>query len=209
VGHRMLSEADLDDEIRRAFGDGVSSDAIVALIAAVERAARAANQQAEVARESALDPARSRDGVREARRQADDAEFERDRLQAALEKLRARLVVVKADEQNAQRLRTYEAAETERDQLAQQLRECYPAASEKLAELLAAISANDATIERVNNALPRERGRLLSAELVARDLPGWVQNAQPTTTRLTQEVRLPAFHLRAGPGGNLQWPKTR
>jgi hypothetical protein len=105
----------------------------------------------------------------------DDAAFEQDRLLAALEKLRARLVVVKADEENARRLKAYAAAAAERDALASQLAEFYPAMSERLAELLGRIAANDATIDRINaNALPRGCGRLLVAELTARNLTGWV-----------------------------------
>jgi hypothetical protein len=48
----------------------------------------------------------------------------------------------------------------------------------------------------------------LSAELVARDLPGWALNAQPLAKRLTDELRLPAFELRPGSDGYL-WPRWR
>jgi hypothetical protein len=92
----------------------------------------------------------------------------------------------------------------------QELKDFYPDAAARLAELLARIVANDQAINQINaHALPRERGRLLSAELVARDLPGWVLNAQPLAKRLTDELRLPAFELRPGPDAGYLWPRLR
>jgi hypothetical protein len=202
-------ESDLDTRIRAAFDDGVSSQAIVELIDAADAAAQEAGRAAAVARARALNPALASNGVTEARRQMEDAAFERDRMATAVEQLRARLLVVKADEEDARRLRIYEDAKLERDRLAEELREFYPTVAERLAELLAKIAANDEAIERINaHGLPRERGRLLSAELVARDLPGWVLNAQPLAKRLTDELRLPAFELAPGSDGYL-WPPRR
>src|SRR5262249_49347332 len=107
---------------------------------------------------------------------------------------------------NARRERAYQTVEAERDQLAEELKS-YPEIAARLADLLVRIVANDAEIERINaHALPRERGRLLSAELVARDLAGWVLNAQPLAKRLTDELGLPAFELRPGSDGYL-WPR--
>jgi hypothetical protein len=114
-----------------------------------------------------------------------------------------------ADEEDARRLRVYEDTKTERDQLADELREFYPDVAERLADLLAKIAANDDAIERINaNGLPREHGRLLSAELTARGLDGWVLNSQPLAQRLTAGCRLPAFRQRPGESGIL-WPRWR
>src|SRR5262249_20318677 len=132
------------------------------------------------ARARALDPTLAGNGMAEARREMHDAAFERDRLATAVEKLRERLAVVKADEENERRQLAYDRIKAERDRLAAELREFYPAVSERLAELLARIAANDEAIERINaHGLPREHGRLLSAELTARNLTGWVWNSQP------------------------------
>jgi hypothetical protein len=60
-----------------------------------------ANERAERARTRALDPALSSNVVIEARRQMEDAAFQRDRFQVAVTKLRERLVAVKADEEDA------------------------------------------------------------------------------------------------------------
>jgi hypothetical protein len=205
----MLSEGDLDSRIRSAFSASVSSQTIAELIAAAEQAAQTAGRAAEAARVRALDPALASNGVTAARREMEDTAFERDRMQAAVTKLRERLVVVKADEEDARRLRVYEDAKLERDRLAQELRDFYPDVAERLAELLARIVANDEAIERINaHGLPRERGRLLCAELTARNLTGWVWNSQPLARRLTDELRLPAFELRPGSDGYL-WPRWR
>jgi hypothetical protein len=145
--------------------------------------------------------------VIEARRQMEDAAFQRDRLQVAVTKLRERLVAVKADEEDARRLRVYEEVAAERDLLADELREFYPATATRLAELLARIVANDQAVERINaNGLPRNHGRLVCAELAARGLDGWVQNSQPLARRLTNELCLPAFELQPGSNGYL-WPR--
>src|SRR5262249_3346730 len=184
-----------------------SSQAIVELIGAVDAAAQAAGRAAAVARERALDPALSSNAVSEARRQMEEAAFERDRMAPAGAKLRERWIAGEARVEDARRLRAYDEIAAERDRLAQELKEFYPDVAERLAELVARIAANDAEIERINaHALPRERGRLLSAELVARDLPGWVLNAPPLAKRLTDELLLPALELRPGPDGGYLWP---
>jgi hypothetical protein len=204
-----VESSDLDTRIRAALDDGASSQAIVELIGAVDAAAQAAGRAAAVARARALNPALASNGVTEARRQMEDAAFERDRMVTAVTKLRERLIAVKAGEEDAPRLRAYEAVEAERDRLAVELRDFYPDVAERLAELLARIVANDEAIERINaHGLPRERGRLLCAELTARNLTGWVWNSQPLARRLTDELRLPAFELRPGSDGYL-WPRWR
>jgi hypothetical protein len=100
---------------------------------------------------------------------------------------------VKADEEDARRLRIYEEVATERDRLADELREFYPATAARLAELLARIVANDREVEHLNaHALPRNHGRLLGAELVARGLEGFVQNSVEVPS-IARSVRLPTF----------------
>jgi hypothetical protein len=165
-----------------------------------------ANERAERARTRALDPALSSNVVIEARRQMEDAAFQRDRLQVAVTKLRERLVSVKADEEDARRLRAYDEVAAERDRLADELREFYPATAARLAELLARIVANDQVVEQINaHRLPRNHDRLLCAELAARGLDGWVKN-WVQTPRITEETVLPSF--RQGAGGYL-WPRWR
>jgi hypothetical protein len=113
------------------------------------RASVSANETAERVRARALDPALSSNVVIE-RRQMEDAAFHLDRLQVAATKLRERLIAVKADEEDARRLRVYEEVAAERDRLADELREFYPETAARLAELLARIVANDHAVEQIN-----------------------------------------------------------
>src|SRR5215471_9027611 len=198
--------SDLDARIRAAFEANASSQIIVTLITTVERATREADARASDARARALDPTLASNGMNEARREMHDAAFESERLRVAVTKLRERLAEVTADEENARRLQAYEDVEAECDVLAAELKQLYPEFSVKLADLLTRIAANDQAIEHVNRNLPRNRGRLLSSELLARDEIGWVLNGQQTAVKLTDECRLPRFHLQPGAGGRLLWP---
>jgi hypothetical protein len=198
---------DLDASIRAAFAGGLTAAAISATITAVTAAEAEFEAAAKTARERALDPTLSDADISAARRAMEDAAFRRDRMSVAVTQLRERLVVVKADEEDARRLHLYEEAQTERDKLAKELREFYPSVAVRLAALLARIVANDEAIERINaRALPRNRGRLLSAELTARDLDGWVLNSRPLASRLTENVRLPMFMQPPGGSTGQLWP---
>ena len=136
----------------------------------------------------------------------DDAQFLHERLTAAVSRLRQRLAEVQASEDQARWLAQYRDLELVRDQLAAELRKLYPAFALKLAALLTRIAANDRAIVHVNNHKPTGLPPLLSAELVARDLPGFV-NRGFATPRLLEELRLPAFAASA-PDRYL-WPPQR
>src|SRR5262249_31590943 len=132
----------------------------------------------------------------------DDAAFKRDRLQAALGKLRERLKQLQDEEENARRIVIYEKLKQERDQLAKEYADLYPPVAQKLAELLSRVAANDREVDYINkHALPKGAQRLLEAELIARELPGWVQ-AGIQSPRVIDLVRLPSWHLRS----NYLWP---
>jgi len=62
-----------------------------------------------------------------------------------------------------------------------------------LTDLMNRIAANDREIAAINNRLPDGAGRILEAELIARDMPGFVENGVHAVS-LVQELRLPAFH---------------
>jgi hypothetical protein len=100
-------------------------------------AAKSAAELAEQARTRALDPALPGNVVTEARRVMDDAAFRRDRLLAAVTKLGERLEQLKDQEENERRQIAYDKAAAERDQLAAELADLYPAFVQKLAELCA------------------------------------------------------------------------
>jgi hypothetical protein len=67
----------------------------------------------------------------------------------------------------------------------------YPPLATQLADLLGRLRASDDRIEYMN-ARPRGCGPLLVAELVARELDGFVQNSV-NIPRIVQRVQLPAF----------------
>jgi len=190
--------SDLDDRIAAAFADGAKSSDVAALIRHTERAAKSAADAAEQVRECALDPTLSADDVADARRAMDDVAFKRDRLQAAVTRLGERLEQLKDQEENARRQAAYDKARVVRDQLAAELADLYPAVAPKLAELATRVMANDRDIEFINSYnLPQGAERLLTAELVARGLPGWVTNAVHAP-RIVDLLYLPPWHPQSG-----------
>ena len=184
-----IAQIDLDARIAAAFADGAKSNDVATLIKDTEHGAASASDLAEQARNHALDPTLSGSELKDARKCMDDAAFKRDRLQAALGKLRERLAQLKDQEENARRQVAYDKAEAVRDELAEELADLYPAFAQKLVELLVRVVANDREIDYINNhALPRGADRLLVAELKARGLP-WVVKARETAASLGDRTR--------------------
>jgi hypothetical protein len=201
----------LDTRIARAF-NGAGSSEIAATLEQATAAIATATADADQARKRALDPLVTAGELAAARTAMDDARFLHERLTAAVSRLRQRLAEVQASEDQARRLARYHDLERGRDQLAAELRALYPALAAKLTELLTRIAANDQAIAHLNrNAGPSGQPPLLSAELVARDLPGF---ATPVAggfavpiPRLTEEVRLPSF--AATVNDRYLWPPQR
>jgi hypothetical protein len=116
-----------------------------------------------------------------------------ERLQAAVLRLRERLMEVQAAEGENRRRAAYAEARAERDELAAELAQVYPPLASQLADLLGRLRASDDRIEYMNaHALPRGCGPLLVAELVARGLDGFVQNSVEVP-RIVRRLQLPAF----------------
>jgi hypothetical protein len=192
-----IPEASLDERIAAAFGDAAKSADVAALIKQTEAASLSSNDAAERARKRALDPILSANDVAEARRQMEDAAFQRDRLQAAVTRLGERFEQLKDQEENDRRQAAYDKARVVRDQLAAELADLYPACAQKLAELLARVAANDRHVNVINDYnLPKGAERLLTAELVARGLPGWVTNGI-YAPRIVDLLHLPPWHPRS------------
>ena len=119
-------------------------------------------------------------------------------------KLRERLAELKDQEENARRQVAYDKAEAERDELAKELADLYPAFAQKLVELLVRVAVSDREIDHINtHALPRGADRLLVAELEARGLP-WVAN-NVETPRITNQLCLPPWQ----PGPSYLWPPRK
>ena len=200
-----ITQIDLDARIAAAFANGAKSIDVAALIRDAEHGTASASDRAEQARNHALDPTLSGSELKDARECMDDAAFKRDRLEAALAKLRERLAQLKDQEENARRQVAYDKAEAVRDELAKELADLYPAFAEKLAELLVRVVINDRELDYINNqALPRGADRLLVAELKARGLSGWVVNSVEAP-RITAQLCLPPWHARS----NYLWPPRK
>ncbi len=199
-----IAQIDLDTRIAAAFADGAKSNDVATLIKDTEHGAASASDRAEQARNHALDPTLSGSELKDARKCMDDAAFRRDRLQAALEKLRERLAQLKYQEEHARRQVVYDKAKAVRDGLANELADLYPAFAQKLVELLVRVVINDREIDYINNhALPRGAERLLVAELKARGLPWVVNNVE--TPRITDQLQLPPWQPRS----SYLWPPRK
>jgi hypothetical protein len=196
-----VTQADLDARILAAFADGAKSNDIATLIKDTEDGIASASEIAEQARNRALDPVLPACELKDARKCMDDFAFRRDRLQAALGKLRERLAELKAQEENVRRQMAHDQAEAVRDGLAKELADIYPTFAQKLAELLSRVVINDREIEHINNALPNGADRLLDAELKARGLSGWFVNSIEAP-RITNQLCLPPWQPRS----SYLWP---
>ena len=86
----------MDARIAAAFADDAKSADVSRLLPEVEAAAQAADAATGEARSRALDPLLSRDDVKLARRDMEDAVFTRDRLHEARTKLAERIEALKA-----------------------------------------------------------------------------------------------------------------
>jgi hypothetical protein len=152
------------------------------------------------------DGAQSPGDVATARQEMEDAAFRRDRMQTAVTKLGERLRELKAQEENRRRWLAYERAKAERDMLAAELREVYPAVAARLADIVARIDANDREIEKVNTrARPDGAEGLAGAEMVARGLKGF-NYGLTNIPRITRDLRLPSFDDKKD--GPYAWPQS-
>jgi hypothetical protein len=179
----------LEERIAAAFGKTNSGDVAV-LIAEAETAFVVCSEAAEAARSQALNPALCANDVAAARHQMEDAGFRRDRMQEAVRRLGERLREVKAQEDEARRLAAYTGALTERDKLAAELAEVYPAVAEKLADLASRIARNDAEIESVNLKLPDGGTWIAGAEMIARQVQNFNDINSAAIPRITLHLRL-------------------
>lgn len=155
-----------------------------------------------------MEPTLSIGDVATARREMEDAAFRRDRMQVAVIKLGERLRELKAQEEDQRRWLAYEKAKAERDELAAELKELYPAVAASLADLMARIEANDREIETSNTrARPNGAEWLAGAEAVARGLNGYISGGVTNIPRITRDLRLPAFQYRVNE--DYAWPRSQ
>jgi hypothetical protein len=191
-----------DGIIAAALNAGTVED-VRQLIAELQEAAVLAGETQERALARALDPLTPSSDAVTAREEAENAEFERARLNAALPRLRRRIEELKAEAVDAERRARFELVRAERDALVGELRAVYPQLAAQLVDLMARVAANDREIEQVNGALPSDAGSLRGAELIARGLQSFEIDVH-FIPRLTTRVALPAFSFT--PQQPFIWP---
>jgi hypothetical protein len=207
AGQMSKAIGDLDERIAAAFAGAVQSGVIAALIAEAQGAAVLSGESAERAKQRALDPALMANAVAEARREMDDAQFKRERLQTAVTRLQMRLKEGRAREENQRRWAAYEKLKAERDKLVVELKAVYPGIEAKLEELIGKLEKNEREIDFINrHQLPTGAARLESAELLARGLGSW-RVGMADVKRITEELTLPAFNH--DPHRPYAWPRSR
>jgi hypothetical protein len=150
-----LPDAALDARIAVAFVEDAKSVDVGRLLGEVEAAAIAADAAADEARGRALDPRLSRDDVKLARREMEDAAFTRDRLHEAGAKLAERVEALKALEADRRMQAEHERVEAERDRLAEEM-ERMAEPIMKIADLVSQIAVCDHEIGR-HNATSKSR----------------------------------------------------
>lgn len=186
----------LADRIAAAVSGKATSEEIAMLLDEAELARAAAKEKHAAARALSLDPTAGADAASAADANADRMRFEVDRLDAAIEALRAAHCDAKAAEAETRKRAAYEASKLERDALVEELREVYPDIEQRLADLIGRVAANNDTLERTNRSLPSGAPWLASSEEIARGgrekFDGYDGYARH---RLTRQLRLPRFEV--------------
>lgn len=181
--------------------DNAKFEQLADLVIEVEDGISAATADAAKIKEEALDPLIYLD-ANAARAAVENAAFRVTRLSALLPRLQGRLAIVHTQETLAQWHTDYAPLKAERDALAAELREVYPAAVATLTNLFARITANDAEISQLHRRRPAGVSLNLDggAECAARQLKAFTRDRQP----LLQLVQLFDFD-----SGEQVWPPRR
>ena len=123
--------------------------------------------------------------------------FERDRLAAALEALRAAHREAMSREADSRRRAAHDAARNERDAVVEELRRDYPEIERRLSQLMHRLATSDEANRRVNRSLPSDTRPLQSAEEIARGGRERFTSYQDYIAhRLTHRLRLPRFEVK-------------
>lgn len=143
-------------------GGPVSSEQLAELIRETEQALAAAVQEIAALRETAADLVAAPDGEA-AFAAVERAQISRDRLTAALPRLKAQLSAALAQERHARWLAEYSKSIPEHDALKDKIAEVYPRILDELDELEDLITDYNGKADRINtiaSALPNEHRRL-------------------------------------------------
>jgi len=177
----------IEQRIVVALRDAIKSDAVAALIEEVEAAAQAADEKAAEARAAALDPILTVD-VAKVGAEVAAAELSRDRLRAAVPRLRTRYTEIRKQEDVAAWKAEAEKLATRRDELRMEFMRILPAELIiQIAEHLTAMRKFDKAIDALNYRAP--------------DDPS-VRRLHYATPELARELRIPNMEKP----GTFLWP---
>src|SRR5690242_15236626 len=95
---KTMTQPSIENRIAAAFHERLPSKEVSALMLDVKAALKSAAETATAARERAFNSALPPDEIEQARRQMDDGEFRKARLEAALVQLKERVEELKFDE---------------------------------------------------------------------------------------------------------------
>ena len=139
-------------------GTPITAEALNSLFSEVADALLDAEQEVTVAQVRVLDPTVLDD---RARTVLDAAIWRRDKLQGAVEALRAKHQQVVAREQRAQWHVAADVVSQKRDELTEEFASTYPELVAQLIELFQRVKEMDQEVDRINGAAPNSEGRRL------------------------------------------------
>jgi len=187
--------ADLDNLLSR-IGKSVNNDA--ATSANTARLREEATQMvakikahADMSRARMLEPLLPRAQIEDAKRNAEAAAVDSQRLEAAIELLSARAADLKARELSCKKLRLYHNAQEHRDKIASQIKDRFPAIQAEYLAMIESIMQSNAEVDEVNADLPEGMPALERPEGVARGFYDHGSYETPVsfrTFRITQSL---------------------
>jgi hypothetical protein len=186
-----MSKQTLEQRITAALGDDkVSADNLEQLLVEAEDGIAKADKESTIDQTLSLDPKAARQAI-------EDATFAANRLRMLLSKLHARhhqlCEQARVEEWEAKA----QVLDEESIQLAEELREAYPTAENKVIDLFARIAAHRQRISALHQCRPPGVESVRDPELIARNLDGF-DRERPT---LLAEV-----HLLDLDSGRQAWP---
>jgi len=179
-----MAALSLEQRIAVALRDDIKSGAVAALITEVEAAAQAADAAATKAHEDALDPAVVVDTAKVASEVA-AATLTRDRLRAALPRLRARYTEIRHQEDVTKWKAEADELEARGEAMLNEFAEFYPEMAKRIANHLDDMRAFDKQVDDLN-----------------RRRPNGVPALSRSTPALAKDLRIPSPYKT----GELWWP---
>ena len=179
----MNTQPTLEQRISDALqpDTAITSADLAALIEEAEAGIAKAEREGTVDQTLSLDPKAARQAI-------DDAAFAANRLRLLLSKLNVRYREVHDQEQAKAWLAEYEVMKRERDALAEEVREVFPEAENKIVDLFVRITDNNKALSELHQSRPAGvMEHLVSAELHAHGIDRFTRD---TPSLLTSVVLL-------------------